>query len=122
MILTRLDLSDDENLRNCRGELNRILDIIIVSPDTQMQQLGAFAIWGAKWGEAVVAELEMPSRRTVELVDAENEATKAEMERDDLKASIEAAVDAFDTWAEKHSYDAPELAAIFTALELALAE
>lgn len=56
MILTRQDLSNDENLRDCIAEFKRTQILL------GYQQLGAVAVWANKWGEAIMSELESPTR------------------------------------------------------------
>lgn len=118
MILTRQDLSDAQNLTDCRAELNRILDM-----SDLMQRMGAFAIWGAKWGEAMIERLNcIPSDRE-EIREAEKAADEFETDASFLRTAIEIAAEDMHAAAEMKSE--PRAAAyekIAENLEKALAQ
>jgi hypothetical protein len=87
--LTRLDLSDAENVKDCAFQFRRC--------DTNAD----FAAWAKRWGDPLLRLAEGPERiegfvRAEELEDVEDELTEVTQERDALKRRIETTVQAID--------------------------
>ena len=90
--LTRLDLSDDLNVQDCRASLFSALDIY---PGGLEMRTVRLANWAEKWGEAAIAALEnMTHSEDVEA--AQKEATEFEDKYDHLALAVREAVDDID--------------------------
>ncbi len=89
---TITDLSDSENLRDCTGELRRAQDFC-KPHDLASSKL---ASWAHKWGDAIIAELENPSRQTDTETVAVAEATRLEENANERADLIREQLDAIE--------------------------
>lgn len=122
MILSRQDLSNPENAKDCAHELRGLLDNVIDRMD-DMATAVRLSDWVAKWGEGIIGQLENPDVDNDDLERAYVEATDAEAKVSHLTGAIENAVNAMDDAAELPSERrAAEFDRIASDLEKALSE
>lgn len=84
MILTRQNLSDAQNLADCRAEFLKADDSINDWRDRER----ALANWAEKWGEAAIHAIENPAIDEDELTKANRDTQSAEENADALVEAI----------------------------------
>ena len=90
MILSRTDLANDENVKDCISDFRRAEGTL------GRERPFKLAEWGLKWGYALVENLRKPEVSPHDLENAEAEATQLEADNDHLKSAIQDAIDALD--------------------------
>lgn len=96
MILSRQDLSNDENVRDCVHELREIMDHVLDQRD-DMSISSYTSGWMKKWGEAIIAHLSDPPVDHHLLDEAYRETTLMEDKFKSLKNEIEDAITGLET-------------------------
>lgn len=103
MILTRQDLSDEENLRRCRHEFVTADDTLGSSRPFKLAE------WALDWGEAALHALENPSPDCDEddLKSVEEDLAEERAQTSRLETAMRKAVDALEDLAYPDGEDDP---------------
>lgn len=117
MILSRQDLADPENVKSCTHELRGLLDNVIDRMD-DMATAVRLSDWVAKWGEAIIGQLENPAVSYEDVERAENEATKFEGDIEHLETTINEAIEAMDAASEVPNSEARADAYLAISIDL----